>query len=229
MKSKKSIAVDLENKKHLYVIIGLILSLSFALNLLEWKNYRKNEITIETSFIPKLNKEPILEIKPVQIPVPLKTESTDKPSKVKIVKELPKINKIKVRAKIDTIITKNVYPIIDTFETDTLIIEPIPLDFASQMPEFPGGEKELFKFLSDNTNYPEISKSNNSQGKVLIEFVIEKNGEISNVKVLKSVDPYIDAEAIRVVKEMPKWIPGKQLNEKVRVRQRLPLKFKLSY
>ena len=170
MKTKKSNAGDLENKKQLYVIIGLIISLSFALNLLEWKSYRKNEIQIKTSFVPKLNEEPILELKPVQIPVPIKTTPIKKPSNVKIVKELPKTNPTQTI----TISNKIAYPSIDPFETDTLIIEPIALEFASQMPEFPGGEIELFKYLSKNTNYPIISRNNNSQGKVMVEFVIEK-------------------------------------------------------
>jgi len=228
MNPKKSDSVDLENKKQLYVTIGLIISLSFALNLLEWKKYRTNEIVIETSFIPKLNEEPILEIKPVEIPEPVKTESIEKPSKVNIVKEIPKTNTIKVKAKADPLITNFKYPAIDPFIADTLIIENIPLEFASQMPEFPGGEKELFKYLSNNISYPEISKINNSQGKVLIEFVIEKNGMISNIQILQGVDKFIDAEAIRVVKKMPNWLPGEQLDEKVRVKQRLPIKFKLS-
>ena len=122
---------------------------------------------------------------------------------------------------------------LENLEGDSLVIENVDSQLTtiinSTMPEFPGGNPELFDFLNSNIKYPEISVKNNSQGKVIIEFVVEKNGEISNIKVLKGVDPFIDAESIRVVNQMPKWIPGKQLDKKVRVRQRLPIKFKLSY
>ena len=230
MKLKKSNAVDLENRKHIYIIIGLILSLSFALNLLEWKSFRKRDVIIETSFIPQINEEPILEIKPIQIPVPVKTVSNEKPSTVKVVKELPKINTIKVKTKTDLLIPIENLMALENLEGDSLVIENVdPPTFVSTMPKFPGGNPELFDFLNSNIKYPEISVKNNSQGKVIIEFVVEENGEISNIKVLKGVDPFIDAESIRVVNQMPKWIPGKQLDEKVRVRQRLPIKFKLSY
>ena len=230
MKLKKSNAVDLENRKHIYIIIGLILSLSFALNLLEWKSFKKRDVIIETSFVPQLNEEPILEIKPIQIPVPLKTVSNEKPSTVKVVKELPKINTIKVKTKTDLLIPIENLMALENLEGDSLVIENVdPPTFVSTMPKFPGGNPELFDFLNSNIKYPEISVKNNSQGKVIIEFVVEENGEISNIKVLKGVDPFIDAESIRVVNQMPKWIPGKQLDKKVRVRQRLPIKFKLSY
>jgi len=230
MKLKKSNAVDLENRKHIYIIIGLILSLSFALNLLEWKSFRKRDVIIETSFIPQINEEPILEIKPIQIPVPVKTVSNEKPSTVKVVKELPKINTIKVKTKTDLFIPIESLMALENLEGDSLVIENVdPPIFVSTMPKFPGGNPELFDFLNSNIKYPEISVKNNSQGKVIIEFVVEENGEISNIKVLKGVDPFIDAESIRVVNQMPKWIPGKQLDKKVRVRQRLPIKFKLSY
>ena len=192
MKLKKSNAVDLENRKHIYIIIGLILSLSFALNLLEWKSFKKRDVIIEPSFIPQLNEEPILEIKPIQIPVPLKTVSNEKPSTVKVVKELPKINTIKVKTKTDLLIPIENLMALENLEGDSLVIENVdPPTFVSTMPKFPGGNPELFDFLNSNIKYPEISVKNNSQGKVIIEFVVEENGEISNIKVLKGVDPFI--------------------------------------
>ena len=227
MKSKKSNQANQEDKKHLYIFIGIIISLSFALNLLEWKSFKKKALTIETSFVPKLIEEPILEIKPIQIPKPVKTTSNYQPSDVKIVKKIPVKNTVKVKAKTDPIINVDSLMAVDYFEADSLIIEDIAVDFASDMPKFPGGDESLFEFLSNNINYPEISVRNNSQGKVLVEFIVEKNGSISNIKILKGVDPYINAESIRVISLMPKWIPGKQMSYKVRVRQRLPIKFKL--
>jgi protein TonB len=105
--------------------------------------------------------------------------------------------------------------------------DTIPFEIVSNMPSFPGGEAELFRYLSKNISYPEISKIENSQGKVHLSFIVEKDGTISNVHVLLGVDKYIDKEAIRVIELMPNWIPGEQMGEKVRVRFQLPLNFKL--
>ena len=116
-------------------------------------------------------------------------------------------------------------------EDDDLEFEDLDFewDVVQQMPSFPGGEKNLFKFLKNNTNYPELSRQRGTQGKVIASFVVEKDGSISDIKILKGVDQYIDQESIKVIKAMPKWKPGKQMGKKVRVRQILPLKFTLMY
>ena len=104
-------------------------------------------------------------------------------------------------------------------------LEELPLDFAQQMPSFPGGEKPLLKFLRKNTNYPEFSREINSQGTVYVSFVVEKDGSISGIQILDGVDKHINKESIRVIQSMPKWKPGEQMGKKVRVRQILPIKF----
>ena len=98
---------------------------------------------------------------------------------------------------------------------------------AEQMPEYPGGMKELFKFLQDNLKYPESAKKNNVQGRVIVQFVVEKDGTPTEFKVLRSVDPDLDAEALRVMKAMPKWKPGMQKGQVVRVKFTVPVSFKL--
>lgn len=98
---------------------------------------------------------------------------------------------------------------------------------AEQMPEFPGGMKELLKFLQDNLKYPENAMKNNVQGRVIVQFVIEKDGTPTEFKVLRSVDPDLDAEALRVMKAMPKWKPGMQKGQVVRVKFTVPVSFKL--
>ncbi|VBB45266.1 TonB family domain-containing protein [uncultured Paludibacter sp.] len=94
-------------------------------------------------------------------------------------------------------------------------------------PSFPGGEAELMKFLSENIKYPTIPQENNVQGKVTVQFVIGKDGSIEDVQIAKGVDRYLDAEAMRVIKSMPKWIPGKQGGRAVRVKYYVPVNFKL--
>ena len=96
---------------------------------------------------------------------------------------------------------------------------------AEQMPEFPGGMKELLKFLQDNLKYPENAMKNNVQGRVIVQFVVEKDGTLTEFKVARSVDPDLDAEALRVLQTMPKWKPGMQRGKIVRVKFTVPACF----
>ena len=100
-------------------------------------------------------------------------------------------------------------------------------DVVEQMPSFPGGDAELMKFLSSHIKYPVVAEENGIQGRVIATFVVERDGSISDVKVVKSVDPSLDKEAIRVLKSMPKWIPGKQNGSAVRVKYTVPVTFRL--
>ena len=100
-------------------------------------------------------------------------------------------------------------------------------DVVEQMPTFPGGPEALFKYLSENIKYPVVAEENGIQGRVIVTYVVEKDGSISDVRVVKSVDPSLDKEAQRVVKSMPRWIPGKQNGSAVRVKYTVPVTFRL--
>ena len=100
-------------------------------------------------------------------------------------------------------------------------------DMVEQMPSFPGGQGALMAYLGKNIKYPTIAQENGTQGRVIIQFVVEPDGSISNVTVARGVDPYLDKEAVRVVKAMDKWIPGKQNGKAVRVKFTVPVMFKL--
>ena len=100
-------------------------------------------------------------------------------------------------------------------------------EVVEQMPSFPGGYAALMQWLGSNMKYPTIAAENGVQGRVIVQFVVEKDGSITDVHVAKSVDPSLDKEASRVVKAMPKWIPGKQNSSPVRVRFTVPVTFKL--
>ena len=100
-------------------------------------------------------------------------------------------------------------------------------DVVEEQPSFPGGQGALMAWLRDNIKYPVVAAENGIQGKVIVQFVVGKNGSISNVKVLRSVDPSLDREAVRVVSSMPNWTPGKQNGTSVNVRYTLPVTFKL--
>lgn len=98
---------------------------------------------------------------------------------------------------------------------------------VEQMPEFPGGIKELMDYLGTNVKYPENAMKKNVQGRVVVQFVVEKDGSLSEASVIRSIDPDLDAEALRVVQTMPKWKPGMQKGQAVRVKYTLPVSFKL--
>lgn len=100
-------------------------------------------------------------------------------------------------------------------------------EVVEQMPSFPGGDAALIQYLSNNIKYPVVAQENGVQGRVVVSFVVEKDGSITDVKVVRSVDPSLDKEAQRVVKSMPKWIPGKQNGSAVRVKYNVPVSFKL--
>ncbi|MDR2953706.1 MAG: TonB family protein [Prevotella sp.] len=105
--------------------------------------------------------------------------------------------------------------------------EEKPFVTVEQMPEFPGGEAEMNKFISDNLKYPVVAQESGIQGRVTIRFVVTKTGEISDVTVVRGIDPSCDREAVRVVKLMPKWVPGKQNGLNVPVYFTLPILFRL--
>ena len=111
--------------------------------------------------------------------------------------------------------------------------EPKPVEetkvfeVVEQMPSFPGGDAALMAYLRDNMKYPVVAAENGVQGRVVVSFVVERDGSITDVKVARSVDPSLDREAVRVVKGMPHWIPGKQNGSAVRVKYNVPVSFKL--
>ena len=107
------------------------------------------------------------------------------------------------------------------------VVEEKVFEIVEQPPSFPGGEAAMYEWLSKNINYPVIAQENNIQGRVTCQFVVGRNGEIEDVKVVRGVDASLDKEAIRVIRSMPKWIPRKQGGNAVKVRYTLPVQFKL--
>ena len=111
--------------------------------------------------------------------------------------------------------------------TENKVEEARVFDVVEQMPEFPGGQTGLMQYLSQNLKYPAIAEENGIQGRVICDFVVERDGQVTDVKVIKAVDPSLDNEAVRVIQAMPKWKPGKQDGKPVRVKYALPISFKL--
>lgn len=102
------------------------------------------------------------------------------------------------------------------------------LAVAEEAPEFPGGDKALFAYMKKELKYPEQAKAEGIEGKVFLSFIVELDGSLSGIRVLRAVNPWLDSEAVRMVKSMPKWIPGKQNGQPCRVQMNLPVTFKLT-
>ena len=100
-------------------------------------------------------------------------------------------------------------------------------DLVDEMPSFPGGLEELYKWIDNNVQYPAVARENGIEGRVILKFIVEKDGSLSDSTVIHSVHPMVDREALRLVGQMPKWNPGKRAGIPVRVRYCLPIKFKI--
>lgn len=112
-------------------------------------------------------------------------------------------------------------------EEHKVIVEEKPFTTVEQMPQFPGGEDELMRFILGNLRYPSVAKEVGIEGRVIIRFVVSKTGDVTNVEILRGLDPSCDKEALRVVKMMPNWIPGKQNGRSVPVYFTLPIVYRL--
>jgi protein TonB len=231
MEPKKSPKVDLKNKRLLFTEIGLIISLSLCLVAFEWHS------EVGTSDLRAIAINGFIEPDVIAtLPEPKPPEPPD------IETPEPKILDIEFTSVPDDFETKPfsyssefdnnpIFPVIfipEHFDIkDETPIEVISWVAVEKKPEFPGGEKALLKYISENVKYPAIPKDNGIQGKVFVLFVIDKNGKVTNVEIGKGVDKYLDEEAIKVVANMPDWIPGKQMNKNVSVSYMIPINFKL--
>lgn len=122
--------------------------------------------------------------------------------------------------------------VVRTIKDEVVVEEKAPepekiFTAVEEAPQFPGGEAELYKYIGNHLNYPEMALQNNIQGRVTVQFVVEKDGSVGEVKVVRGKDPDLDKEAVRVVKSLPKFIPGKMNGQSVRVWYTLPINFKI--
>lgn len=113
--------------------------------------------------------------------------------------------------------------------TQAPIEEKKVYEMVEQMPAFPGGNQALMKYIADNLKYPTVAMENGVQGRVICQFVVNEEGKVENVRVVRSLDPNCDKEAIRVISSLPRWIPGKQNGRAVSVYYTVPIVFKLQY
>lgn len=136
---------------------------------------------------------------------------------------------MKTRKNVSLKVTLMMLVLLFSFTTSTAQTKKnnMVFDVVEVMPQFPGGQTAMLQYMMKNIKYPKQAMKEGIQGRVTVSFIVEKDGRVSNVRLLRSVQPLLDKEAIRVVKSMPKWSPGKQKGKPVRVRFNLPVMFKL--
>lgn len=231
MLSKKSDKGNLENKRGIFVLVGLVavLSLVYAGFELFANNDRAISFTMADNFFAEVTDEDVLATDQTP-PPPIETPKQQQEVILNIVE-----NNIHVDAEFDFTQDVTQDDAIPDFIDDTPVeivdlgAEPEPpRRFTEEMPEFPGGAEALNAFLSKEIQYPEVARNNGITGTVLVEFVIEKDGKVSNASVKVPLFPDCDKEAIRGVLAMPKWKPGKNMNKPVRCYYQVPVTFKMN-
>ncbi|MFC0876523.1 energy transducer TonB [Saccharicrinis sp. FJH2] len=227
MDIKKSPKANLEKSKMMFIQLGLVIVLGFMFIAFEWSQsdvsdvdqFQMQEEVLEEEAIPVTRQE---QVQPPPPPPPPKISEV-----LNIVD-----NDVELEEELiieDTEIDEDTeVDFVDINTEDEEIDENVVFQIVEKMPSFPGGEAAMMKFLSDNIKYPTIAQENGIQGRVYVNFVVSKTGEISNIKVVRGVDPALDQEAIRVVKSMPKWEPGEQRGKPVNVSFMLPINFVLN-
>ncbi len=224
MEAKKSPKADLENKRILFLEIGMIITLAVVLLAFEWRKYDVTVVEMGAREAVEQVEEIIINTKQEVKPPPPKPPPTT--TVLNIVEDDVEIeNELIIDVEADEEMEIEEYVPIEV-EEEEVEEEEIFL-VVEQQPEFPGGEKARLTYLSNNINYPQMARESNIQGTVYVSFVVEPNGSISNVAIMRPIGGGCDEEAMRVVQEMPSWIPGKQRGRAVRVRFTMPIKFTL--
>ena len=209
----------------MFMQIGMIISLLIAWLAFEHKSYDKRQIDESL-----LNREVVLDEEMVEITKqeeqkPQPVEQPQQTTQLEIVEDDVETEDLNINAEVEQneIIEGYVAPEIVEEE----VVEQEIFQIVEEMPAFPGGEGKLMEYVAKNIKYPQIARETGIQGRVFVGFVVEPDGSISNVKLLRGIGGGCDEEAMRVIKSLPKWKPGKQRGKAVRVSYQIPVFFKL--
>ncbi len=229
MNIKKSSKASLENRRSIFLLMGFVAVLAFVYIAFEWTQ-------VEVTVYESVSLEPVIEeeIEIIQtieaLPPPPPPDIPEVIEVLNVVEDDVETAEIIIDSEDDrdkevvirpptTTYTSGVYSEEEETEVVFMVVE--------SMPGFPGGEAALFKYLSDNIKYPVIAQESGIQGRVICQFVVNRDGSIVDIEVVRGVDRSLDAEAVRVIANMPKWSPGKQRGKPVRVKYTLPVNFRL--
>ena len=234
-------------KRHTWamVIVVIIAAVGFSIpTLVKLATPKQKEVMTEVTTLsqleePEVKQEEFKKVEPVAPPPALKSSIKFTAPVIKKDEEVRDDEEIKSQEELTQ--TKVAISIADVKGNDELNGKDIaelkevitkapeaeekPYTMVEQMPQFPGGDRELLSFIAKNLRYPTIAQENGIQGKVFVRFVVSATGDVKDVKVMRSLDPYCDKEAIRVIQSLPKWIPGKQNGRNVPVYYTVPITF----
>lgn len=226
METKKTQHASLENKRLVFLELGLIASLLIVIGAF--------------SYGTSVRKAPVLQdisqVVDIEEIIPITQEAPPEPPKVPVIPQFSEIleivdNEIETQDVIsfdDTAIDVPICEYITDIVDDPVAEEDVPFVLVEQKPTFQGGDANNFRtWVNSKLEYPEIAKENGIQGRVMLQFTVGADGKVSNVKVLRGVDPTLDKEAVRVVSMSPKWEPGRQRDRAVKVTYTFPVIFQL--
>lgn len=227
MEAKKSPKADLEKRRGLYLEVGMIVILAASLLAFNVKNYDKEEKQVNTRTVKEEVAEEIMQTQEKVEPPPPPEQQEVVPTDLKVVDNDAKIENEAQVFDADAKNAENVEVQQVTITEEEEDIEEIVWVAVEEDPEFPGGLDALSQYLADNIQYPALARENGITGKVFVTFVVEKDGRVGQIKILRDIGGGCGAEAVRVVKAMPKWKPGKQSGKPVRTQFNLPVSFNL--
>jgi protein TonB len=218
---KKNPQADLEKRKGLLFQIGVVLALALVLIGFEWAQFEKTNSELGSLKV-ELEEEEMIPITQQAPPPPPPPPPPPQTTVLEIVEDDEEIEE---EIEIDTEIDEDTEVEIIEVEEEEVIEEPEVFTIVEEMPEFPGGAEKLYAYLGKNMKYPPMAKDAGIQGIVYVTFVVKEDGSISNVRVLRGIGGGCNEEAVRVIKTMPKWKPGKQRGKSVRVQYNMPVRF----
>lgn len=224
---KKAPKANIETQKLTAILMGVVVAVSLLFFAFEWSSETKK---LDESIIV----QDVLAEEEIEI---TRRDPTPPPPPPPPAPETPEIIQV-VEEKVETRIEINTEDDASKRQMEAYVPPPPPKPkveevteeifvVVEEQPEFPGGNTAMMKFLSDNIKYPVIAQENGIQGRVITNFVVERDGSITDVQVVRGVDPSLDKEAIRVIQSMPRWKAGRQRGSAVRVRFTLPVVFRL--
>lgn len=226
MEAKKNPKADLEKRKGLFLELGLAVALAGCLVAFNVKSYDHEEIVVEERTVIDEVTETVIQTQQEETPPPPEPEAPEVVTEVHIIdNDAESENEMGILSMdlTDDIITDDPVMTAPKEEEEDKDVEVYVV--VEQPAVFPGGEAALNKFLAENIRYPDLARTSGIEGKVYIRFVVEKDGSVSNVKIMRDIGGGCGAEAVRVVKSMPKWTPAKQQTRTVRSEFNLPVNF----
>jgi protein TonB len=226
MEPKKSVKADLEWKKPTFLQIGLVVSLLVVYLAFEMVGSQEKSEAMFVGTGQMIDEEQVIQTEqPKELPPPPPQQMSQ--TIIEVIADNIRVDDFTIDAEADeNLEVEEIAYVEDTKEEK--VVEAEIFEVVEIEPKFPGGEDARMKFLFDNIVYPKVARETGLEGMVTVGFVVEPDGSITNVEIIRGRAPSLDEEAIRVTKKMPKWTPGKQRGKNVRVRYRMPIRFSLN-